>query len=252
MPRPFSKAPRLTVYRCELYDCAECINLCLLLRNDFPQLEKTLETVVAGILKDWIKPDGSFRSRKLMFGLGQCADASLGAIADVPRLAFYVRETLNSKIKTESRDLKAENAASANSLGTRHLRICAAFAARLKSPVTSRWIRKRSAGWRRRCSIAVQTIRAIFSTGRSASVFAGFQSLIWPAAISRWPTRRNPSGLSSTARFTITRSCAPNSKAAATSSAPTRTPRSSSTATSNGARTSSTTSTACSAWRSGM
>jgi hypothetical protein len=68
MPRPFSKAPRLTIYKCELYDCAECINLCLLLRSKFPQLNKVLETVTGGILKDWIKPDGSFRSRKLIFG----------------------------------------------------------------------------------------------------------------------------------------------------------------------------------------
>jgi hypothetical protein len=68
LPKPFSKAPRLTVYKRELYDCAECINLCLLLRNRFPQLETTLETVVAGILKDWIKPDGSFRSRRLLLG----------------------------------------------------------------------------------------------------------------------------------------------------------------------------------------
>lgn len=68
MPRPFSKAPRLTVYQNELYDCAECINLCLLLRDRFPELGQTLQTVVAGILKNWIKPDGSFRSRKLHFG----------------------------------------------------------------------------------------------------------------------------------------------------------------------------------------
>jgi hypothetical protein len=68
MPRPFSKAPRLTVYKCELYDCAECINLCLLLRNHLPQLENTLETVVAGILENWVKSDGSFRSRRLIFG----------------------------------------------------------------------------------------------------------------------------------------------------------------------------------------
>ena len=27
LPKPFSKAPRLTVYRRELYDYAECINL---------------------------------------------------------------------------------------------------------------------------------------------------------------------------------------------------------------------------------
>ena len=41
LPKPFSKAPRLTVYKRELYDCAECINLCLLLRDRFPQLEAT-------------------------------------------------------------------------------------------------------------------------------------------------------------------------------------------------------------------
>src|SRR5207245_5604529 len=68
LPKPFSKAPRLTVYKRELYDCAECINLCLLLRDRFPQLQTTLETVMEGILKDWIKPDGSFRSRRLHLG----------------------------------------------------------------------------------------------------------------------------------------------------------------------------------------
>jgi hypothetical protein len=68
LPKPFSRAPRLTVYKRELYDCAECINLCLLLRDRFPQLEPTLQTVVKHILKDWIKPDGSFRSRKLHLG----------------------------------------------------------------------------------------------------------------------------------------------------------------------------------------
>ena len=68
LPKPFSKAPRLTVYKRELYDCAECINLCLLLRDRFPELEGKLETVVRGILKDWVKPDGSFRSRRLHLG----------------------------------------------------------------------------------------------------------------------------------------------------------------------------------------
>ena len=68
LPRPFAKAPRLTVYKRELYDCAEAINLCLLLRDRFPQYDAQLETVVAGVLRDWIKPDGSFRSRQLMLG----------------------------------------------------------------------------------------------------------------------------------------------------------------------------------------
>jgi hypothetical protein len=68
LPRPFAKAPRMTVYKRELYDCAECINLCLLLRDRFPQLDEKLQTVVSGILRDWVKPDGSFRSRQLKLG----------------------------------------------------------------------------------------------------------------------------------------------------------------------------------------
>ena len=68
LPKPFSRAPRMTVYKRELYDCAESINLCLLLRDRFPQLNAKLETVVSGILKDWVKSDGSFRARQLILG----------------------------------------------------------------------------------------------------------------------------------------------------------------------------------------
>jgi len=68
LPRPFAKAPRVTVYKRELYDCAEAINLCLLLRDRFPECGSRLETIVGGILMDWVKPDGSFRSRKLLLG----------------------------------------------------------------------------------------------------------------------------------------------------------------------------------------
>lgn len=92
MPRPFSRAPRLTVYQCELYDCAECINLCLLLRKEFPQLEKTLETVVAGILNNWIKPDGSFRSRKLMFGWDNVPMHRWAQSQMFRALAYYLSE----------------------------------------------------------------------------------------------------------------------------------------------------------------
>ncbi|MEY4917001.1 MAG: hypothetical protein RL616_914, partial [Verrucomicrobiota bacterium] len=92
MPRPFSKAPRLTVYKCELYDCAEAINLCLLLRKDFPVLEKTLETVVVGILKDWVKKDGSFRSRKLISGWDNVPMHRWAQSQMFRALAFYLRE----------------------------------------------------------------------------------------------------------------------------------------------------------------
>src|SRR5262249_5772403 len=92
LPRPFSKAPRLTVYKRELYDCAECINLCLLLRDRFPQLDAKLETVVGGILKDWIKPDGSFRSLLLHFSWDNVPMHRWGQSQMFRSLAYYVYE----------------------------------------------------------------------------------------------------------------------------------------------------------------
>jgi hypothetical protein len=111
LPKPFSKAPRLTVYKRELYDCAECINLCLLLRDRFPQLEATLETVLKGILKDWIKPDGSFRSRRLHFGWDNVPMHRWGQSQMFRSLAFYLREASKAEtLKTET--LRAEMAKS--------------------------------------------------------------------------------------------------------------------------------------------
>jgi len=99
LPKPFSKAPRLTVYKRELYDCAESINLCLLLRDQFPQLEMTLETVTEGILKDWIKPDGSFRSRRLHLGWDNVPMHRWGQSQMFCSLACYLAQanSLNSK-----------------------------------------------------------------------------------------------------------------------------------------------------------
>ena len=68
LPRPFSRAPRITVYRRELYDYAECINLCVLLLGRFTELDRTLSTVLADLLERWQKPDGAFRARELIAG----------------------------------------------------------------------------------------------------------------------------------------------------------------------------------------
>jgi hypothetical protein len=68
LPQPFSRAPRLTVYRRELYDYAECLNLATLLQGRFSSLDARLATVVADVLQRWIKPDGSFRARQLLAG----------------------------------------------------------------------------------------------------------------------------------------------------------------------------------------
>jgi hypothetical protein len=92
LPKPFSKAPRLTVYKRELYDCAECINLCLLLRDRFPQLEATLVKVVAHVLGAWVKPDGSFRSRKLHIGWDNVPMHRWGQAQMFRSLAFYLSE----------------------------------------------------------------------------------------------------------------------------------------------------------------
>ncbi len=68
LPRPFARAPRLVVYRRELYDCAECINLGVLLRGRFPELDAAVGRTVHDIVTNWQLPDGHFRSRKLMLG----------------------------------------------------------------------------------------------------------------------------------------------------------------------------------------
>lgn len=70
LPKPFSRRPRLTVYRRELYDYAECINLAVLLRGRFPALDNILSNLVE--LDEWQKPDGSFRSRQLLLGWDNC------------------------------------------------------------------------------------------------------------------------------------------------------------------------------------
>ena len=107
LPKPFSKAPRLTVYKRELYDCAECINLCLLLRDRFPQLETTLEIVVAGILKDWTTPGGSFRSRRLHLGWDNVPMHRWGQAQMFRSLSFFLSEMLKAE-KLNAETLEAE------------------------------------------------------------------------------------------------------------------------------------------------
>lgn len=67
-PKPFSSRPRLTVYRRELYDYAECINLAVLLSGRYPKLDSLLSSVLREILTVWQRQDGSFRSRRLLLG----------------------------------------------------------------------------------------------------------------------------------------------------------------------------------------
>jgi hypothetical protein len=68
LPKPFARAPRFTVYKRELYDCAECLNLGVLLEGKYPELGVTVERLMHHLLERWAKSDGSFRSRKLIIG----------------------------------------------------------------------------------------------------------------------------------------------------------------------------------------
>jgi hypothetical protein len=68
LPLPFSKRPRLTVYRRELYDYAECINLGVLLLGRFEQLDRILSNVVSDLFARWQSEDGAFRARELVIG----------------------------------------------------------------------------------------------------------------------------------------------------------------------------------------
>jgi hypothetical protein len=68
LPKPFSRAPRMTVYRRELYDYAECINLATLVRRRNARLDALLPLVVNDVLARWQQPSGCFRARQLLIG----------------------------------------------------------------------------------------------------------------------------------------------------------------------------------------
>ena len=68
LPKPFARPPRLVIYRRELYDLAEAVNLALLLRADFPALEHVLQRCVQEITGRWQRRDGAYRTRKLLLG----------------------------------------------------------------------------------------------------------------------------------------------------------------------------------------
>jgi hypothetical protein len=103
LPKPFAKAPRQTVYRRELYDCAECINSCLLLRDRFPQLDTPLANTVSEILNRWTKRDGSFRSRQLFFGWDNLPMHRWGQSQIFRSLAFFLETFTSGKKKQTDR-----------------------------------------------------------------------------------------------------------------------------------------------------
>jgi hypothetical protein len=119
LPKPFSKAPRLTIYKREVYDCAECINLCLLLRDRFPKLQITLERVIQGVLDEWVKPDGSFRSRRLYWGWDNVPMHRWGQSQMFRSLALYLKQA--RRAPSEEQPLTTAPARQPSTLSSRSL-----------------------------------------------------------------------------------------------------------------------------------
>jgi hypothetical protein len=103
LPMPFSKPPRLTVYRRELYDFAECINVAVLLQGRFPELDRTLALVLTDLLQRWQKPDGSFRARELMVGWDNVPMHRWAQSQVFRSLSFYLSKNLK---RSENGDFK--------------------------------------------------------------------------------------------------------------------------------------------------
>ena len=68
LPKPFAVAPRTILYRRELYDYAECINLAVLLKDRYPRFNDVLINLMRDLQLRWKKKDGSFRTRQLLLG----------------------------------------------------------------------------------------------------------------------------------------------------------------------------------------
>jgi hypothetical protein len=108
LPMPFSRKPRLTVYRNELYDYAECINLGVLLSGRFSELDSILAGVISDLLARWQKPDGSFRARRLILGWDNVPMHRWAQSQVFRSLSFLLSREANklpSKIAVNSRQL---------------------------------------------------------------------------------------------------------------------------------------------------
>jgi hypothetical protein len=115
LPKPFSKRPRLTVYRRELYDYAECINLGVLLQGRFPELDRIVSLVLKDLLKRWQKSDGSFRARQLLIGWDSVPMHRWAQSQVFRSLSFYLAKNLSALEEKAS-----TNAIPSTQLGVSH------------------------------------------------------------------------------------------------------------------------------------
>jgi len=111
LPLPFSKAPRMTVYRRELYDLAECINLAVLVHGRFPEMDRILSRVVVEVLERWHKEDGSFRARQLLIGWDNVPMHRWAQAQMFRSLSFLLSQGLKEEsVETVPASVPADNA----------------------------------------------------------------------------------------------------------------------------------------------
>lgn len=104
LPKPFSKPPRLTVYRRELYDYAECINVGVLLQGRFPELDRILSLVLKDVLQRWQKSDGAFRARELLIGWDNVPMHRWAQSQMFRSLSFFVFQNIATSQDRNSKD----------------------------------------------------------------------------------------------------------------------------------------------------
>ncbi len=93
LPVPFSRKPRLVIYKRELYDYAECINLCLLLRHRIHECDAILDRTLQDLMTRWQHPDGFFRTRKLFVGWNNVPMHRWGLSIVFRSLCLYLRQS---------------------------------------------------------------------------------------------------------------------------------------------------------------
>ncbi len=67
-PKPFAVTQRMTLYRRDLYDYAEGINLALLLDKLHPSARSVMRSLVDRLAENWVLPDGHFVTKQLLVG----------------------------------------------------------------------------------------------------------------------------------------------------------------------------------------
>ena len=99
LPKPYSKAPRLTVYRRVLYDYAECINLGGLLKGRSDRLDNLVLGVLDDLLNRWQTKQGSFRARELFWGWDSMPMHRYAQSQVFRSLAFLIHQETKASIQ---------------------------------------------------------------------------------------------------------------------------------------------------------